>query len=444
MADAIHDKLPFGGSFQKKLVALVTRSAIPSTLLFDLDASLFVNPQARRVMSLWRKLNKELGVTVKGSHIIEKAKDSLDAVQAKATIKYVKSLRKLNVSEADSAYITKELSQFIRFTRVLRVLTEDAAPLMERRDLDTLKLKLDNAFQASTPITEGIDYFHSLHDRIRTRYKKKVVIRTLIPDLDRCLQGHGMGLGEFGVIIGPSGRGKSMLMCYLTKAAMVQQFKVLYITLQLTPQVIATRMDASFAGVSLSEFDERIEEVGKKIEKAAVRFRDTLKIKFFPAMSLTVSMLKAYVLQERRAGFDPNMLVIDYGDLMVGEGGIDTNGRYFESGSVFDELLGYGQKENIAIWTASQATRNASSKKLVTIEDVAESYKKAMAAPIVLSINRSPEEKKEEKLRLYLAKNSFGIDDVVIPIKSNFSKGQFFTRKVENEFSKKANGRASY
>lgn len=423
----------FDRVFQRKLISLILAKQ-PSYPIIDLvSENLFESKAHQIIVQAYLQLSKEYEIInlrmIK--HFIRQRK-TLDGGEKSLIVRELQELSTRTVSSDDRAYLESEITKYVSYTRVVAVLRDDAVNLLEANKLDVLHSKLEKAFAPPTAYSSGLEYFGSLQMRMQERYKTVPVVRTLIPPLDHHLRGHGANIGALCVVLGATGSGKSMMLTYLTKAAVMQKKNVLFITLQLLENDIAWRLDSSFTGITLRDALERTEDISDKLFKTRERYGNSVVIKFFPAMQLTVSKLHMYIKKERDRGFHPDVVIIDYGDLMVGDSGVDPSaGRYYESGGVFDGLLGLAQSENLLIWTASQASKGVNDKGLLTIDKVAESYRKVMAAPLVVSINRTPEEKVENKARLYIAKNSHGRDDIVCPIDTGYDRGLFYC--VEKE-----------
>jgi len=65
---------------------------------------------------------------------------------------------------------------------------------------------------------------------------------------------------------------------------------------------------------------------------------------------------------------------------------------------------------------------------LTQIKHFGESFAAAQEATLVVTINRSAEEREENRARLYLAKYSHGKDQLCIPINTNYERGSLYKR----------------
>jgi hypothetical protein len=97
------------------------------------------------------------------------------------------------------------------------------------------------------------------------------------------------------------------------------------------------------------------------------------------------------------------MIIVDYGDLLEGRDG-KYKSTYESQKSVFRDLKSLANRE-YAVWTASQAVRpNEKDENDMTplkAREIADCYEKVRIADFVGSINQTPGERAEQKMRLW-------------------------------------------
>ena len=119
-----------------------------------------------------------------------------------------------------------------------------------------------------------------------------------------------------GVVIAPTGAGKSMVLVHLGAQALKEGKNVLHYTLELADTVVANRYDSAITEIELNNlvaFKEKIYDEVKDITGKLI-------IKEFPTRSATIHTIKNHIDRLRRHGFDPDMIIVDYGDLIKPEG----------------------------------------------------------------------------------------------------------------------------
>jgi replicative DNA helicase len=148
-----------------------------------------------------------------------------------------------------------------------------------------------------------------------------------------------------------------------------------------------------------------------------------LFIKEYPTSTCTVHMIRNHVEKLSLKGFIPDIILIDYADIMRSSRQFDS--LRHELKLIYEELRGLATELQIPIWTASQANRDSSNSEIVGLESMSEAYGKAMVADVILTISRRSHEKASGQGRLFVAKNRAGKDGLVYPVLIDTSRSLF-------------------
>ena len=141
--------------------------------------------------------------------------------------------------------------------------------------------------------------------------KSRDPITTGWQDIDDISKG-GLGKGELGVVVAPTGAGKSMVLGPPRCPSPQGRKNVLHYTLELADTVVAGRYDAAITGVELKNltvFKEKIYDEIRDIEGKLI-------IKEYPTRSASIQTIKNHVEKLKRRNFEPDMIIVDYGDLI--------------------------------------------------------------------------------------------------------------------------------
>lgn len=195
---------------------------------------------------------------------------------------------------------------------------------------------------------------------------------------------------------------------------------VLHYTFELTEHSVGLRYDSNLCGMNSNEVQDRKDEV---IEKYKEMELGKLIIKEYPTGSASVVTIRNHVEKLLLKGFVPNLIVIDYADIMKSTRSYDSIRH--ELKLVYEELRNLAMDLNIPIWTASQANRDSANSEVVGLENMSEAYGKAMVADVVVSLSRKASEKAHGTGRLFVAKNRAGKDGVLFPIQIDTSMSCF-------------------
>ena len=116
--------------------------------------------------------------------------------------------------------------------------------------------------------------------------------------------------------MGGTGRGKSTVLVCLGAAALEAGKNVLHVTLELDDRVIADRYDARFSGIALSDLSKCPKRLRKRLKAVAAAHHSNLQVRYWPTATLGFGMLRTYLRRLECAAFYPDLILLDYADLM--------------------------------------------------------------------------------------------------------------------------------
>jgi len=218
--------------------------------------------------------------------------------------------------------------------------------------------------------------------------------------------------------------------------------RVFHVTLEMSYEKVAARYDSAFSGIranllksSLDSLDAvyqseenltfktKIKPLRRKIEQLAKTFKDALIIKEYPTRTAPVSMVESEIESLRAKGFKPDILLLDYADIMKATS--KYNNRWEEQGAIYEEVRGLAVKHRIPIWTGCQANRASMSKQIIRMEDIADSFEKAKIADVILGLCQTEEEKEDNIMRIFVAKNRDAAGGQELVIRNDYAHMQF-------------------
>jgi replicative DNA helicase len=241
--------------------------------------------------------------------------------------------------------------------------------------------------------------------------------------------GGGFGIEEMTVFAAVPNAGKSFLLCHSGATAAMQGHFVLHITLEMSEKLTLHRYYSALTGVPLSGLKaagDHIAYVNYRLNEVGGRF----VIKQWPAETVRVSDIRDQLTQiQSQYGRMPDVLVVDYADLLLGRNGGSGRGeednvvRHILKG-IYTDLRAIGINYKLAVVTASQANKGSLSKEIIGIADLAESFQKAAIADIIVAICQTEDEFDTNTIRLYVAKNRNEQKGAEIPLQVDFGAGK--------------------
>lgn len=297
-------------------------------------------------------------------------------------------------------FLIKEAKTFITFQELRNALAS-SVDLLEEHKFDDIKKKIDKAYSSCILTSEPLRFFD--REKIEKRYDEKEVryVSTGFPEMDSVIGG-GLGAGELGIILAPPNVGKSILLMLFGANALRQGKKVLHISLEMGEEKIALRYDRNLVGKTKSLIKDGLDEFADFIEQMHRKIKCNLYIKRFPTRGLSVNELRAYINSLRIEDFVPDLILVDYGQIM--KANVTRGNRHEEIEEINEDLRGLLGELDIPGWSAAQTNKYAVSKKIITIEDFGECFGQSKVADVIPAICQTPEEYKNNELRLFWAK----------------------------------------
>ena len=313
-------------------------------------------------------------------------------------------ISKSQIEDAD--YIIETSLDFCRKQKLKEAMLK-SVKLLKSSSFDEISQVINEALKLGSDSNFGHDYIKDFEQRFL--FKARNPTPTGWPEIDTITH-QGLGQGELGVVIAPTGAGKSMALVHLGAEALKVGKNVVYYTLELADTVVGSRFDSCITNVPLNDLAAFKEEIYEKVQMLAGK----LVIKEYPTKSASANTLKNHVEKLINRGFKPDVILVDYGDLLRPISTLREKRHELET--IYEQLRALAQTHNCCVWTASQTNRSGLNAEVITMESISEAFNKCFVADFIFSISRTAEDKLANTGRIFIAKNRNGIDGVIYPI----------------------------
>ena len=404
----------FGQSFQSKVVsALLTDDKFLDTLSEILNPRFFESEANKwivgEIVDYHEEFRKPPTLDVFKAQV-----SKLDNEILKTTV--VEQLRHVftQVGNVDLDYIKKEFTSFCRNQNLKNVILQ-SVDLLKAGNFDRIKDLVDKAMKVGTETDLGHDYIED-YDLRAEDVKRDTVLTDWKPIND--LMDGGLGPGELGVVVAPSGVGKTWILTALGASAVRQGLSVVHYTMELSENYVGQRYDTVFTKIPSADLKDNKEEVKSKIKS----LNGKLMIKYFPPKGVSVKKLQQHIDKMIATDNRPDVIIVDYADLLLSYSN-KSDSTYAEQGGVYIDLRGMSGELGIPIWTASQTNRSAIDSEVIEADKIADSYAKVMNADFIMSWSRKSKDKLNNTARAHIMKNRFGPDGITFPCKMDTNTG---------------------
>ena len=306
----------------------------------------------------------------------------------------------------DEEYIKDTAVDFCK-KQVLKEAILKSVPLLKKSSFNDIQTLINNAMKLGNDNDDGYYYIEDFEKRFEIKARDPITTGWKVVD---GLTKGGIGNGELGVVIAPTGAGKSMALVHLGAQAVKEGKTVVHYTLELADTIVASRYDSCITGIPLQELFNKKEEIYDEIKDIPGK----LIVKEYPTKSARVETLRNHLEKLQQQEISVDMIIVDYGDLLRSNSKNDEKRHQLES--IYEELRGLAQENSCPIWTASQTNRSGLNAEVITMEAISEAFNKCFVADFIFSISRTIQHKNSNGGRIFIAKNRNGPDGLVYPI----------------------------
>ena len=317
-------------------------------------------------------------------------------------------------SDEDLAYIEEEFSNFCKNQQLKKALLT-SVDLLKAGDYDSIRGLVDNALKAGGDKNLGLEYSKDIETRYREEHR--IAVPTPWDMFNNLMQG-GLGSGDFGLIFGNPGGGKSWTLIALGGVAVELGYNVVHYTLELGEDYVGRRYDAFFTGIPVNE----ILKYKDKVESTITSLPGKLVVKEYSPGKASISTLEAHIQKCIDQDFKPDLIIIDYVDLLRSK---RTNReRKDEIDDIYLSTKGLARELKVPIWSVSQVNRAGAKDDIIEGDKAAGSYDKIMITDVAISLSRKKEDKVKGTGRFHIMKNRYGMDGMTFGAKIDTATGR--------------------
>lgn len=308
------------------------------------------------------------------------------------------------------------LDDFERFCRhkALESAILKSTDMLEKKEYGAVEDLVKNAVQIGLAKELGTNYWENPAERLQRIMEKKGGTSTGWRDFDYQLYG-GFNRGELNIFAGGSGAGKSLFLQNLALNWVEKGFNVLYVSLELSEDLCAMRLDCMLTGKTSKELFKNVEEVSLKIGMKAKK-SGSLQIVQLPN-GIDVNDLKAYIKEYQiQNDLKVDCVLLDYLDLMMpAKVKISADNTFLKDKHVSEELRNFAAEGDYLFATASQLNRGAVDEVEFDHSHIAGGLSKIQTADNVIGIfsSRAMRERGRVQVQFMKTRSSSGVGQKV-------------------------------
>jgi len=278
------------------------------------------------------------------------------------------------------------------------------------RDTGAIPHILTEALGVSFDAHIGHDYISDSTERYESYHKVETKIPFDLEFFNKITKG-GLPNKTLNIALAGTGVGKSLFMCHMAAATLLQGKNVLYITLEMAEEKIAERIDANLLNVNIQDivslpqqiFHQKINNLGKKTQGKLI-------IKEYPTASAHAGHFRALINDlALKKSFHPDIIFVDYLNICASSryrGGGNIN-SYTLVKSIAEELRGLGVEAEVPIVSATQTTRSGYGSTDVDLTDTSESFGLPATADLMFALISTEELEGMNQIMVKQLKNRY-------------------------------------
>jgi KaiC/GvpD/RAD55 family RecA-like ATPase len=351
---------------------LLTEYLISSTDTFALCASIvhpdYFDPELRNAISFIKKYYDEYNSTPTEAQI-----EGETGIELKQQV----------ITKDQVSYCANEIEAFCKRKAIEKAVLASPA-LIDKGDYGKVEELIKDAVTVSLNRDLGLLYSDDPEERLRRLANTEQTTPTDWTEVDELLNG-GLVRKQMLLFSANSGGGKSIAMANLGLNFLAKGLNVLYISLELSEEMVSLRYDSMVTGVASAGWQYKISEIAAKVE-SAVQGMGELTVKYMNAGS-NANDIRAYLKEfELTYGYTPDAIIVDYLDLMGTNEFISSENVFEKDKAAAEQLRNIANDYNAFMITAAQQNRAAVGQTDINHSHIAGGISKINTTDVYISI----------------------------------------------------------
>ena len=315
-----------------------------------------------------------------------------------------------DVSFEGHQFVIEKALKFCKQQELQKVMTK-AQKIIDKGDFesyDQLEEMVNKALQVGEIDEAEHDVFTNLDQVLDEDYRHPIPMG--IAGIDNLLKG-GLAKGELGVILAPTGVGKTTVLTKICNHAFNLGYNVLQIFFEDNPKIIQRKHFTLWTGIAPDELSFHKDVVMEKVRDIKENTTNRLILKKYASDTLTMSQIKNQIRKMIAEGTKIDMISLDYIDCVVPDKNLGDEWK--SEGSVMRGFEAMCHELDVAGWTATQGNRSSISSDVVTTDQMGGSIKKAQVGHVIITVAKSLQQKEMKLATIAITKSRIGRDGIV-------------------------------
>ena len=321
------------------------------------------------------------------------------------------TIKQIQTASIEGASFVQEKSLKFCKQQELQKAMDKAQKIITEGDFesyDKVEGLVRNALQVGEIDKGQTDIFANLDTVLEEDYRHPIPMG--IAGIDRLLKG-GLAKGEIGVILAPTGVGKTTILTKIANTAFNLGYNVLQVFFEDNPKIIQRKHFTLWTGIEPDNLVKNRDEVMSKVTEIQETMQNKLILKKLASDTMTMNQIKGQVRKMIADGNKIDLIMLDYIDCILPES--TSKDEWKAEGSVMRGFEAMCHELDLVGWTATQGNRSSISAEVVTTDQMGGSIKKAQVGHVIISVAKTLQQKEMNLATIAITKSRLGKDGVV-------------------------------
>jgi replicative DNA helicase len=399
-----------GNTFQLQLLnQIVVDREFSSSIMDVIESSYFDNKYFKIILQMTKEYYKKYESTPNFDTLDQIVKSEISQeLVAKIVVDTIKQIK--NAPLEGTMFVQEKALKFCKQQELQKAM-DKAQKIINEGDFesyDKVEGLVREALQVGERDTGITDIFANLDTVLDDDFRHPIPIG--IPGIDNLLKG-GLAKGEIGVILAPTGVGKTTILTKIANTAFNLGYNVIQIFFEDNPKIVQRKHFTLWTGIAPDNLVLHKEEVMSKINEIHETMKNELILKKLSSDSMTMNQIKNQVRKIIADGTRIDLILLDYIDCVLPES--TSKDEWKAEGSVMRGFESMCHELNLVGWTATQGNRSSISSDVVTTDQMGGSIKKAQVGHVIITVAKSLQQKEMNLATIAITKSRIGKDGVV-------------------------------
>lgn len=365
---------------------------------------------AEEIVKHFNKYNKHIS---REALLIELS--NRDDISAKESLDVEKIVKSLKQTDTAIEWLVDSTESFFKKRAVYNAILESIQVIQgENTKLseDSIPGILQEALSVSFDTNVGHDYLEDAESRYDFYHLKEEGIPFDLELMNKITGGVGLRKSTLTAIASRTGGGKSLMMCHVAASTLMQGKNVLYISMEMSEERIAERIDANLFNTEIQNLRYLPESTFKsRVDGIKNKTQGRLIVKEYPTGSAHAGHFRALIEElKQKKNFIPDLIIVDYINICASQR-IRANAQansYTLVKSIAEELRAIAQEYKVPMLTATQLNRGGIDSSDVEMTDTSESMGLVHSLDLYFALIRTEELDALGQVMVKQLKNRYG------------------------------------